>query len=202
MREIGGYFGLELKENVQAHDGVLLNSGRNALRYIIRNLGIKKLHVPNYTCPVVWQVASAERCAIEFYGLTDGFLPDCEFGKDDFILYNNYFGVMGRKVAEMAAKHPNLIVDNAQAFYSKHIGRAGFYSPRKFFGLPDGGIAVFKNIEDDARLALEADVSVGRMAHLVKRLEFGAEAGYIDFRAVSKMIAELPVRRMSRLTIS
>ena len=200
MREIGGYFGLELEQNIPEHGGVLLNSGRHALRYIIRSLGIKKLHVPNYTCPVVWQAVAEEGCEIEFYGLSDGFMPDREFDKDDFILYNNYFGVMGRKVAEMAAKYPNLIVDNAQAFYSKHIGRAGFYSPRKFFGLPDGGIAVFKNIEDDARLALETDVSGGRMAHLVKRLELGAEAGYIDFRAASKAIAELPVRRMSKLT--
>ena len=200
MREIGGYFGLELGEYSPVHDGVFVNSGRNALRYIIRCLGIKKLHVPNYTCPVVWQAIETEGCSIELYDIDDGFMPIKRFGKDDFIVYNNYFGVMGRKVAEMAAKYPNLIVDNAQAFYSKHVGRAGFYSPRKFFGLPDGGIALFKNIEDDARLALETDVSGGRMAHLVKRLELGAEAGYIDFRSASKAIAELPVRRMSKLT--
>ena len=36
-------------------------------------------------------------------------------------------------------KYPNLIVDNAQAFYMPHLGLASFYSPRKFFGVADGG---------------------------------------------------------------
>ena len=37
-------------------------------------------------------------------------------------------------------KKGNIIFDNSQAFYSKQYGTAGIYSPRKFFGLPDGGI--------------------------------------------------------------
>ena len=201
MREIGGYFGLELGEYSPVHDGVFVNSGRNALRYIIRCLGIKKLHVPNYTCPVVWQAIETEGCSIELYDIDDGFMPIKRFGKDDFIVYNNYFGVMGKKVAEMAAAYPNLIVDNAQAFYSKQIGRAAFYSPRKFFGMPDGGIAVFKNPRDDLHLSLETDISIDRMSHLIKRIEFGAEAGYLDFKASSKAISELPVKRVSKLTL-
>ena len=33
----------------------------------------------------------------------------------------------------------NVIIDNAQAFYSKHQDRAySFNSARKFFGVPDG----------------------------------------------------------------
>ena len=202
MREIGGYFGLEGGSNPPYHSGVFLNSGRHALRYVIRSLGIKKLHVPHYTCPVVWQAIEAEECSIELYDIDDDFMPTKRFAKDDFIVYNNYFGVMGKKVADLAATYPNLIVDNAQAFYSKQIGRAAFYSPRKFFGLPDGGIAVFKNVDDDSQFALETDVSCERMVHLVKRIEFGAEAGYQDFKTASKAISELPVRHMSKLTRS
>ena len=202
MREIGGYFGLELGEYSPVHDGVFVNSGRNALRYIIRCLGIKKLHVPNYTCPVVWQAIETEGCSIELYDIDDGFMPIKRFGKDDFIVYNNYFGVMGKNVAEMASDYPNLIVDNAQAFYSKQIGRATFYSPRKFFGVPDGGIAVFKDLSDDLHLSLETDISIDRVSHLVKRIEFDAEAGYQDFKASSKAISELPVKRVSKLTLA
>ena len=55
MKEIGGYFELERGPFKPYHDGVYLNSGRNALRYIVRKLGIHKIHVPYYTCPVVFE---------------------------------------------------------------------------------------------------------------------------------------------------
>ena len=200
MREIGGYLELECGKSHPYHTGVYLNSGRNALRYIIRSLGIKKLHVPRYTCPVVWQAIGAEGCKIDFYDIDERFFPTQQFGKEDFVLYNNYFGVLGCNVSEMATQYPNLIVDNAQAFYSRQTGRAAFYSPRKFFGLPDGGIAVFKDTSDDKCLSLETDVSVDRMRHLLNRIEFGAEAGYDDFKTSSKMLIGAPVMKMSKLT--
>lgn len=200
MREIGGYFELECGKGRPYHTGVYLNSGRNALRYIIRCLGIKKLHVPRYTCPVVWQAIGAEGCGIDYYDLDERFFPTQQFGKQDFVLYNNYFGVLGRNIMEMGGKYPNLIVDNAQAFYSRQIGRAAFYSPRKFFGLPDGGIAVFNDTSDDQCLSLETDVSVDRVAYLLKRIEFGAEAGYEDYKASSNALIDAPVMRMSKLT--
>lgn len=42
-KEIGGFFELECRGGGTWHKGVLLNSARNALRYIIRSLGIKKV---------------------------------------------------------------------------------------------------------------------------------------------------------------
>jgi len=200
MKEIGGYFELECGRNPPYHSGVYLNSGRNALRYIIRSLGIKRLHVPRYTCPVVWQAIGEEGCEIDFYDIDERFLPTRQFGREDFVLYNNYFGVLGRNVLEIAARYPNLIVDNAQAFYSRQTGRAAFYSPRKFFGLPDGGIAVFRDNNDDARLNLDLDYSSGRISHLIKRIEYGAEAGYCDFKGASATLVNAPVLNMSKLT--
>ena len=201
MKEIGGYFELECWHNPLYHKGVYLNSGRNALRYIIRKLGIRKLHIPYYTCPVVNQAIEAEGCQIELYELDADFMPARDFPLNDFVVYNNYFGVCGKKVTELSARYPNLIVDNAQAFYSRQIGRAAFYSPRKFFGLPDGGIAIFKDKELNAQpLDLDVDSSLDRISHLVKRIELGASAGYADFRAASNQLVNLPVRAMSKLT--
>ena len=203
MKEIGGYFELECGHNPLYHKGVYLNSGRNALRYIIRKLGIRKLHIPYYTCPVVNQAIEAEGCQIEQYELDADFMPARDFPLNDFVVYNNYFGVCGKKVSELSARYPNLIVDNAQAFYSRQIGRAAFYSPRKFFGLPDGGIAVFKDEALNARpLDLDVDSSLGRISHLVKRIELGASAGYADFKAVSDQLVNAPVRAMSKLTMA
>lgn len=201
MTEIGGYFELECGCNPLYHKGVYLNSGRNALRYIIRKLGIRKLHIPFYTCPVVNQAIEAEGCQIEQYELDAGFMPARDFPLNDFVVYNNYFGVCGKKVAELSARYPNLIVDNAQAFYSRQIGRAAFYSPRKIFGLPDGGIAIFKDEELNVQPSdLDFDSSLDRISHLVKRIELGARAGYADFRAVSDQLVNAPVRTMSKLT--
>lgn len=55
--EIGGYFSLELnqREKNSFHSGgIYLNSGRNALEYILRSLPrISKLWIPYFTCDVV-----------------------------------------------------------------------------------------------------------------------------------------------------
>lgn len=201
MTEIGGYFELECGHNPLYHKGVYLNSGRNALRYIIRKLGIRKLHIPYYTCPVVNQAIKVEGCQIEQYELDADFMPARDFQLNDFVVYNNYFGVCGKKVAELSVRYPNLIVDNAQAFYSRQIGRAAFYSPRKFFGLPDGGIAMFKDEELNVQPPdLEVDSSLDRISHLVKRIEHGASAGYADFKAVSDQLVNAPVHAISKLT--
>ena len=201
MKEIGGYFELECGHNPLYHKGVYLNSGRNALRYIVRKLGIRKLHIPYYTCPVVNQAIEVEGCQIEQYELNADFMPARDFSSNDFVVYNNYFGVCGKKVTELSARYPNLIVDNAQAFYSRQIGRAAFYSPRKFFGLPDGGIAIFKDEELNVQSSdFDVDSSLGRISHLIKRIELGASAGYADFKAVSDQLVNAPVHAISKLT--
>ena len=54
MKEIGGYFELELPAgNIKFlhSDGILLNSGRNALKYILKSVGaVRKIWIPDYTC--------------------------------------------------------------------------------------------------------------------------------------------------------
>lgn len=202
-RPIGGYIELECGHNPLYHKGIYLNSGRNALRYIIRRLGIHKLFVPYYTCPVVNRAIEVEGCQVEQYTLDKTFMPERDLKKTDFIVYNNYFGVCGGKVRELAEQYPNLIVDNSQAFFSHQIGRAAFYSPRKFFGLPDGGIALFADKELNSRTEeFEFDQSMDRMSHLLKRIEFGAQVGYVDFQQANKQLVDQPIRKMSLLTSS
>ena len=200
MREIGGYFELlcDGREPSTYREGVLLNSGRHALRWIIRTLGVKCVHVPFYTCPVVDEALAREGCEVRHYALDDGLLPASDFSMSDFVIYNNYFGVCGENVRKVAARYPNTIVDAAQAFYAKPLGRASFYSPRKFFGLPDGGIAVGEGLPSAD--GLERDVSYGRSLHLLKRLDCGAKSGYADFKEASQELRDAPVRAMSTLS--
>ncbi len=199
MKAIGGYFGFEGGEARAPVTGVMLNSGRNALRWILRELKIKKVHLPFYTCPVVEQAVGEEGCTVVHYPLGKDFLPAVDFAPDDWVVYNNYFGVCGNKVIDFAKRHPNLIVDNAQAFYFQPAGRAAFYSPRKSFGLPDGGIAVIPGREEIV-VNLESDHSLGRLAHLFRRLEDGPEAGYAEFQEADSQLLGAPIRAMSATT--
>lgn len=72
---------------------IKLNLARNCLKYIIKSYGIKQLFIPYFTCPVVWQSIREVGCAVKFYHIDDKFLPITEFGKKDYILYTNYFGL-------------------------------------------------------------------------------------------------------------
>ena len=197
-KAIGGYFELDQGQGRSAlPDGVLLNSGRNALRYIVRKLGIKRIHVPYYTCPVVWDALNMERCQIEFYEIGMDLQPKKRFAKEDFVLYTNYFGCCGGIVDELAADYPNLIVDCAQAYYANPKGMASFSSPRKFFGVPDGGVAygVSYTPYEDA-YAVEDNPSY-RMIHLKLRSQGETEKGYEAFQKAESSFDGAEIKIMS-----
>ena len=194
---IGGYFELDSGTG-QSHlpDGVLLNSGRNALRHIVRMIGITHIHVPYYICPVVVDALVAEGCEVERYALSDDMLPAQTFPQEDYVLYVNYFGVCGRNVDRLAAQYPNLIVDCAQAYFAHPKGRASFSSPRKFFGVPDGGVAYGVKAA-----SYNEDVSDVRMGHLVERKRSGATPyGYELFRKAEASLDGVEVLAMSAFT--
>jgi hypothetical protein len=196
--EIGGYFSLEsYGENLYHKKGIYLNSARNALRYIIQAHNIKELFSPYYTCPVVFDVLDRETCKIKFYDIDKTFMPIANIPNDSYILYNDYFGVFEDNVKNLLKKYPKLIIDNAQSFYSIPRGMACFYSPRKFFGLPDGGIAISPK---KLNKKLKKDISYDRVSHLVKRLDLGAEAAYTEFMENDSKLNDLPIFEMSNLT--
>lgn len=200
MKSIGGYFGLTCGDNpLYYNDGIYLNSCRNALRYLIRTLGIQKIHIPVFTCEVIKKAILSENCKVLSYNIDENFFPLQDIPKSDFILYNNYFGLTEDKVKIVATIFPNLIVDNAQAFYSHVTGRASIYSLRKFFGVPDGGILRGKDIP---KLNLETSTSYEVMAHLLIRRDLGAEAGYSSFIKDEEIISHYPVLQISSLTLS
>lgn len=198
MKEIGGYFELECwKSPIYYPEGIYLNLCRNGFRYLIRALGIKKIHVPIYTCHVVNNSIKKEGCEVVPYSLDVNMMPTSQFEAEDYIIYNNYFGVIGNKVSEMTARYNNLIVDNAQAFYSNPKCRAAVYSPRKFFGLPDSGILVGCDIP---RLNIKQGHSFDVTSHLLKRHDYGAQAAYHDFCINDEALEQYSLETISPLT--
>ncbi|WP_054773161.1 hypothetical protein, partial [Methylogaea oryzae] len=122
-------------------------------------------------------------------------------GAGDWLLYVNYFGLCDGQVDRLLASYPagQVVVDNSQAFYSApRPCLATIYSPRKFFGVPDGGylvteLALVPPAEQDGD-------SIDRCCHLLQRLAFDAESGYAQFAAAEQSLAGLPPKRMSSLT--
>lgn len=197
-KSIGGYFELECGKNPLFHkDGIYLNICRSGFRYLIRALDIKKIHVPIFTCNVVYDAIKQEGCEIIPYHLNEDMLPAVTFNPTDYIIYNNYFGVLGKNVEKLAKLYPNLIVDNAQAFYSTPKGLADVYSPRKFFGLPDSGILCGRNLP---KLDLAQGHSIDVSSHLLRRLDYDAQTGYEEFARNDKALEQYPLEYISPLT--
>lgn len=202
MNAIGGYFELELQDNgsVYHDEAIAVNTGRNALEYILRsNRKINKLFIPYYTCDVILQPIKKLNLEFEFYYLDDNFLPKLNLiKKNEVILYVNYFGIMNEKLKAISKKYENIIIDNSQAFFTKPlINIPTFYSPRKFFGLPDGGFAyATKKLSSNPQV----DCSINRFNHLLERIENGPEAGFDLFKENDKKLDNLPLKKMSNLS--
>lgn len=207
MKPIGGYFELELppaRDGFIHSDGIMVNSGRHALEYILRFLGsdVHKIWLPYYTCDVVLQPIIRLNLEFGFYHINDNLEVD-EFpllNDGEYIIVNNYFGIKDLYIHNTVIPHyrDKLIVDNAQAWYAPEYGEGcSFYSPRKFFGMPDGGVAY---VAGSSKIELEQGNSFNRCAHLLKRIDISSESGYDDFRNASEKISHEPLLGMSNLS--
>jgi len=201
-RAIGGYFGLELANHKNLyHDHLTrVNYGRSALEYILRAKGYKKLYIPYYICDVILQPLIKLNVEYEFYHINTNLEPKVDHLEDhSALLQVNYFGLMNNRLPALKEKYSELIVDNSMAFFSKPIQSIHcFYSPRKFFGVPDGGFA-FIDSENPETIRTK-DISFHRTSHLLKRLDVGPEKGYDDFKNNELASNNPPLVEMSRLT--
>ena len=203
MLEIGGYFELELDNRGECihDDGILVNTGRNALELILSNLSnASKVYIPKYTCEVIMEPFQKLGIQYSFYSINIQLeiADEIVLGQDEYLLYTNYFGVKDNYVKQLVELYSNrVIIDNAQALFSEPTTMC-FYSPRKFVGIPDGGIAYMDKPIDISEY--EQDCSFDRCSHLLKRIDLGAGAGYADFKDNSSLLKNQPIRKMSKLT--
>lgn len=205
VKEIGGYFELELKKigSFPHSDGICVNSGRNALEYILLSLPlIKHIWIPYFTCDVILEPLNKLHIPYSFYKINNHLeiCENIELNVGDYILVTNYFGIKDEYIKHIAKLYQNkLIVDNAQSYFTPHIlGTNTIYSPRKFVGIPDGGIAYTNNISQIQEIPYS--YSYDKFSHLLKRIDLGASEGYTDFKGNSKSLSKQPVLRMSELT--
>lgn len=208
MKPIGGYFEWEFSHTQKTflHNNALpLNSGRHALEYILRGLpNVQQLWVPYFTCDVILQPLQKLGISWKFYHINQNLeISDkLNLAEGDFLLYTNYYGIKDEYCKYIAATYGSkAIIDNAQALFCKPIYEVNqFYSPRKFIGMPDGGLAV--TMVPDYTSTLPIDSSFDRCSHLLKRIELAPSEGYADFKENSKKIAEAPLGQMSPISKS
>ncbi len=206
MQAIGGYFELadyEAGKSFPHQEGVLLNTGRNALEYILRCLGdVKGIYLPYYTCEVVLEPLKKLHISWFFYHINAKFemVEDIQPNEGEYIIANNYYGIKDAYIQTLANKYGDqLIVDCAQALFAKPIsGIKMFYSTRKFVGVADGGVVY--GVDGKYSLLYDEDDSTQHDSHLLIRKEQGAEAGFHDYQQNETKLDNQPIRLMCRYT--
>nr|WP_315149679.1 hypothetical protein [uncultured Flavobacterium sp.] len=204
MKAIGGYFELELNKKGEYHqDAIRLNTGRNAFEYILLANSYTKVYLPFFTCDVLLEPLKKHQITFEFYNIDEQFEPLFNYNivqSREIFLYINYFGLKDNFIKTLANQFNKLIIDNSQSFYAKPIkGIDTFYSPRKFFGIPDGAYLYCNNKLEQS---FEKDLSFDRCSHLLKRMDSIAESGYEDFTVNDASLRNQDIKEMSSLTQS
>lgn len=196
--EIGGYFGLEdLIHNEYYPKLIALNTARNAVAYLIKAKGIKRLFIPTYLCDSIYKLCEREECSFEFYEVGKDFQPlfDKELQDDEWLYIVNYYGQVTNERG-LKAKYQRILFDNVQAFFQRPVeGIDTIYSCRKYFGVPDGSY-----LSTDVSMDVEGDESKDRMAHILGRYETTASEYYKTYVENEESYYDLPIRGMSRIT--
>ena len=204
--EIGSFFELELPKGREYYTGselARLNSGRAAIWHALRVMGCKTVWLPYYQCETVRNFLIKKNIRLKYYHINFDFTPqDLRPVEGEAVLFVNYFGVMGgARMSALGAGYKNVIFDNAQAFFSApEAGSLSIYSPRKFFGVPDGAYVIGEGADSFCG-EYERDCSSDASLFLLTRIEYGCGGRAYEARMRNeKRIDASDVKRMSALT--
>jgi hypothetical protein len=202
---IGGYFELELPAGGElAHrDALAFQSARAAFAALLAAVRPQAVWMPALVCDAMLQPLRRAGIAVRFYGIDERFAVDdsVRLRAGELILHVDYFGTCRSVQNALLERFPRdqVVADLAQAFYAPPRDcLASIYSPRKFFGIPDGGL-----LATQVRVDLPAEEdsgSAGRLEHLLLRYAGAPEDGYAAFRRAEGSLDDVTPRRMSAIT--
>lgn len=202
MLEIGGYIEFERNRGVLLHENAIaLNTGRNALAYLLRAKKIKKIKLPYFLCDSVKKLCERENVIVSYYNIDEQFQPynDVTINEDEFLYVVNYYGQLTQDyIIFLKEKYNNIIIDNAQDYFRMPVKDVDtIYTCRKFFGVSDGAFLYTDSYLDEE---LETDISFDRVRFLLGRYELSASEFYSEYVSNNKMLGTAPIKKMSKLT--
>jgi hypothetical protein len=202
---IGGYFDLEFPapKGLLYSDAVNFQSARAAFLALLRVGRPRRVWMAYYTCRTM--LASLRQAGIQvcFYSIDQHFriVGDISLRAGDWVVYTNYFGVCTDYAASVIERfgRQRVVIDASQALFSGPFDcLATIYSPRKFLGVPDGGLLI-----SDLPVNEPAQVDEGsfeRSIPLLKRAAFSPECAYADHRRAEMTLFDQEPAAMSTLT--
>jgi len=209
MSPIGGYFGSEECVGGIApqwiKNAISVQSGRMALLYELQNRNPGTIWLPCYYCDAVPLLLNRLGYDLKFYGLTERYraeLPS-EIACNDVIVLVDYFGLTSQSVQmDISRFGPNNVIVDACMSLWIHLESnvPTFFSPRKFFGIPDGGYLTnpSKSVLLDVA---DSSFSEARAKHLKLRKIGKLEEGRKEFLSSEKtFFFEDEPKVMSKLT--
>ena len=208
-KEYGYVFGIEMPRHNEYFlncDGTFvkrLNSARSCITLAAITEKAKTVYLPKYICDSVTKTLILYGIIVKHYDLDDELKPKLNsINQDSIIVVVNYFGNFSdNTLKSIAKKYKKVIFDNSQGFFANPIFSRGIYnvySPRKFFGVSDGGYLVWKGKEIDTSI-YRKDLSWSRAKYLLKRLDENSNNSYSLFTESENDIG-YEIKTMSLLT--
>lgn len=204
MKEYGGYLPIELNHTGGYFDEysdhmVMLQCGRMAVEYVLKDTRVDKLYLPRYLCPSVLSYLK-NSVEIVLYDVDESFEPiDVTLQINEYLFWVNFFGLASvSQQKSILERYKNVIFDNTQAFYAKpFLSAYNIYSCRKFFGVSDGAYLIRGGI---GHYNLERNYGYETGAFLLKSLEKGTNEAYTEYLANEERFEQSGIKEMSVLT--
>jgi dTDP-4-amino-4,6-dideoxygalactose transaminase len=221
-RLIGGVFGLaELRDTASTpipflkDTHILLANASSGLALLVERLRPSQVWLPSYLCGSLLQAVGKARTTVRFYGVESDLTSEPsgldEVGDNDMVVVIDYFGFPNALLTTLGglAHRAWIVEDASHALLTGTVGlHADFvlFSPRKFLGVPDGGILVSKEPagwEDVVLNAPPARWWLTALAATARRGEFDRRGGsreWFDLFRESEANQPIGAYRMSELS--
>ena len=168
---------------------MLLNA-RCAIRLLLERLSPRQTWMPSYLCESMLHAADRTSTRVRFYPVdydlhTASVTWLTDVGEGDVVILIDYFGFPCDAAIARGAKERGAVVveDACQALLSDGVGELADYalfSPRKFLGVPDGGVLRGRTAFDREASVTEeppADWWLPALEAMVQRREFDRYGG-------------------------
>lgn len=202
---IGGFLELEMPAATGPLHPQAINfqSARAAFLALLIAGRPKRVWLPYYLCFTM--LSSLRQAGIDaaFYSIDRKLhiKDDISLADGDWLLFVDYFGLRSDHAAAVAERYgrERVVIDASQALFSGPFNcLATVYSPRKFIGVPDGGVLVTE--VPVQRPAVRDEGSFERALPLLKRAAFRPEDAYAEHHRAEKTLFDQQPVAMSQLT--